>query len=406
MHGEAMTDRARPTDGPGPRLALRAFQEHPYAQLVLDRDGALLARNRAASALLGELAAELEAAGPSEVARLLEPGNGSGNGNGTGTGHGVTASLLIARALATDGPLPEVRTDLPPGCAAEAAWITVARLGGGDEGLLVELRPGRRDDRRRRTEPHWTEGPKVRIHALGRTRVESHEASLGGRWLENRTGRLLKFLVAERHRAVHADVIAEHLWPASGAAGIQSVRYFVHALRARLEPDRVPRSESPFVRFADGAYMLDRTRVVVDADELEAAVKAGRGALARGDAPAARTQLLWATALYEGEFLADEPYAEWARAERDRLHALVSDALRVLAALTRAEGDLDATSAHLVRLGELEPYDVDIHREIIALCRSRGRRSEALRRYTALRQRMLATFGEELDFTLADLAGA
>lgn len=395
MEGNATTDRARLTAGWGPRLALRAFEDHPYAQLVLDRDGAVLARNRAASELLGGLAAELDAAGPAGVARLLDVRNGHG--------HGVTASRLIAQALEADGPLPEIRTDLPPGCAAEAAWVTVARLGGGDDGVLVELRPGRGNDRRRRTEPHWTEGPKVRIQALGRTRVESPEASLGGRWLENRTGLLLKFLVAERHQAVHADVIAEHLWPDSGAAGLQSVRYFVHALRARLEPDRVPRSESPFVRFADGAYMLDRRRVVVDADEFERAVKAGRGALALGDPAAARSHLLRATALYEGEFLADEPYAEWARAERDRLHALVSEALRILSGLARADGDLDATAAHLERLGELEPYDVAVHREIIALCRSRGRRSEALRRYTALRQRMLATFGEELDFTLADV---
>jgi DNA-binding SARP family transcriptional activator len=58
----------------------------------------------------------------------------------------------------------------------------------------------------------------------------------------------------------------------------------------------------------------------------------------------------------------------------------------------------------LERLAELEPYDTEVHKRLIALAMRRGRRTEAVRRYNALRRRMIATFGEDLDFTLADVA--
>ena len=41
--------------------------------------------------------------------------------------------------------------------------------------------------------------------------------------------------------------------------------------------------------------------------------------------------------MYRGDFLADEPYAEWALHERDRLRDLAAGALRTLAEIeTRA----------------------------------------------------------------------
>jgi DNA-binding SARP family transcriptional activator len=107
--------------------------------------------------------------------------------------------------------------------------------------------------------------------------------------------------------------------------------------------------------------------------------------------------------MYRGDFLADEPYAEWALPERDRLRDLMGRALRTLAEIELRRGELaDATSA-LVRLGELEPFDLDVHRELFALLLRRGRRSETLRRYETLRRRMLATFDERLDFSLSQL---
>ena len=134
-------------------------------------------------------------------------------------------------------------------------------------------------------------------------------------------------------------------------------------------------------------------------------MRAGLDAAGSGDPEQARTQLEAGLALYGGDFLADEPYAEWATAERDRLRQLAARGLRALSDVQEQAGELDAATDTLDRLVAMDPYDLDVQRTLLALCLRRGRRTDAVRRYTALRRRMLGLFGEDLDFTLADVQG-
>src|SRR6185295_2392823 len=184
------------------------------------------------------------------------------------------------------------------------------------------------------------------------------------------------------------------------------VRHYIHQLREQLEPSRSGRGQSSLLTRDHGGYVLDRERVIVDADEFESEVAAGLSAVEAGDAERACRHLERAARMYGGDFLADEPYAEWAIAERDRLRTVAANALRALADLRLGSDDVEGALSDLERLVELEPYDVDVHRRLIELALRRGRRTEAVRRYNALRRRMLTTFGEELDFSLSDVAAA
>lgn len=224
---------------------------------------------------------------------------------------------------------------------------------------------------------------------LGETRVELDGECVAGPWLDQRPGLLLKFLLAKRGRTAKVDEIAEELWPGAGYAAMANVRYYVHVLRRTLEPQRGSRAQSLFVTCRAGGYALDRDRVSLDADEFECELEAGRPAQA--------------LALYRGEFLADEPYAAWAQNERQRLHELACDGYRELAETYLQEGAAVEAHRHLSRLAELLPYDEDVHRRLIALDLERGRRSDALRRYGALRSRLRREFGEDPSFTPADL---
>jgi len=380
----------------GAPLALRVLESYPYGIVVVHRDGRVMAHNPAAGRLMGALAGRLDDPDDRLFCEIL--------GGGT-EGTALDRVSLIEQALEENSPLPEVRVDLPAGASAPAAWVTVAPLGDNEDCVIAELRPGRAHDRRRRTTPHWTRGPQLRINALGRMRVESAEGPIGGNWLENRAGQVLKFLVVERHRAVSADEIVETLWEDARLGKVPGVRYYIHQLREQLEPNRSGRGQSSFITSAQGGYLLSPESVVVDVDEFEEHLEAGLAAAAAGDAVRACAELKLGLALYGGDFLADEPYAEWAFPERDRLRRVASDGLRKLAELHLARDALDDAAEDLERLADLEPYDPEVHKRLIALDLRRGRRTDAVRRYAALRRRMIATFGEDLDFTLADVAG-
>jgi DNA-binding SARP family transcriptional activator len=372
-------------------LAQKLFRLFPYGIVVLDHRGGILAANAEAREIL--IGQPDEEGVPLSCCGLL----------GCEAREGPLAGACVAQLVMDgEGRLPEMRLDLPAGRGT--VWVTAARLGDEGSQFVVQVRRGDPSDRRRRTEPHWRGSAELRIRALGRTRVESREGSIGGAWLEQRPGQLLKLLVCERHRVVPAEAIAAAIWPQGGPSALGNVRHFVHELRDRLEPGRPKRAPSSFVVSRQGGYTLDRARVRIDADEFERQLEAGLASYANGDTAAATEALSGGLALYEGDLFAEDPYAVWAIAERDRLRDLAARALRVLVELELRAGDLAAADLHIKRLAELEPYDTAVQKQLIEVCLRQGRRSEARRRYSALRMRMLHDFGEELDFELADLA--
>ena len=306
-------------------------------------------------------------------------------------------------ALAHEGPLPELRVDLP-GMAGRSVWVTGAPYGGSDPAVVLQVRPGVAGDRRRRTEPHWMGGVQLRVFTLGRTRVESGEGPLAGEWLGHRPGHVLKYLVTHRERVVPSDELIETFWPESGRKGVTNVRQAVHTLRDRLQPDRPKHGGSAFVASRSGGYELEHAFVWIDADDFEMSVREGLRAHLEGDAETAEAGLSRAVGLYRGDYLSEEIYAEWAFGERDRLREMAAQALRGLAEIKAAHGDLEGATEQLHRLGELEPYDMDVQRDLLRMLVRRGRHAEAARRHELLRRRYLKTFGEEPPLDLTEIA--
>jgi DNA-binding SARP family transcriptional activator len=318
----------------------------------------------------------------------------------------LTDTCLTELARRTGSALPEVRVDVPTTDGIRAMWVAAAPLLDlDDQHVVLQLRPGVAEDRRRRTDPHWMTGPRLRIRVLGGTIVESAEGSIGGEWLDQRTGQLLKYLIAERHRAVHVDEIGESIWPGADFAIAGSVRYYIHALRRRLEPQRGRREPSAFIFSSSGSYRLNLDNIVLDADEFEKHMTAGLAALER-DRRTAATEIELGMSIYRGDFLADSPYADWATLERHRLHGLACMGLRSLADIRLEAHMADSAARALEQLATLQPYDESVHRQLMELDIMRGCRSDAVRRYASLRTRIRRTFGHDPNFTPADLANS
>ena len=358
---------ARPTRrrAPAPRmLAADAFDLLPHAVMVCDSRGRVVATN---VRLRHELPAA-NAAGATCCALL-----------------GCGADCITASALERGDVLDEVMVESPYG----RFRVSAAPLYRDSSHVVVELRPERRA----------VSESTLRVFTLGPLRVESTSGALAGEWLEQRAGQLLRYLACERRRIAPADAIAEAIWPQAGPSAANSVRHFVHVLREHLEPDR-PRGEpSSYVVCRRGGYAL--SAAWIDADEFESEARYGMAALAAGDVRAAELRLMRAAQLYQGDFLCDEPYAEWALAERELLRAMAGDVLRALADI---RGDGPDAAACLERLADMEPFDTDVQRRLLTAWLREGRRSRAARHYETFRWRLMREFGERPGFELSELA--
>ena len=370
------------------------FERSPTGSLTVDAEGRILGANPAARELLGEAL----------------PSNGNGNGHGNGHRHPTCCEILSCGrpdtalagtcitklALGTqDGALPEIRVDVAqPAGEPRSVWLIAAPLDAGPVKVVVQLRPGVAGDRRRRTEPHWVRGPQLRIHTLGRTRVESGESPLPGEWLLHRPGQVLKYLITQRGRPVPMDELVEVFWPGAGASA-SNVRQAIHTLRERLEPARTGHGKSTFVVARKGGYEIDVANVWIDADEFEEAATAGFSALVRGEREDAERHLLRALQLHGGDFLAEERYAEWAVAERDRLRDVAARVLRELTTLRLDTDDLEGAMEHLRPLAELQPLNLDVQEQLVKLMLQRGMHDQAARRLEVVRHRYRRTFGSE-----------
>jgi DNA-binding SARP family transcriptional activator len=359
----------------------QVFERLPHGLAVVEPSRAIRAANAALRDLLGL------APGPTTCRAALACRPAAAGRPATGCG----GACVVERALTPGEDVVDAPVLLPGGERALLSAVAV-----GDEGVMLEvvaLRPAR---------PRGEGGPAARIEVLGPVRVHTAAGFESGGWLDQRPGQLLRFLVASRGRSAPVDDIAEAIWPNAARTSVNTTRHLVHVLRGLLEPERPPGRASSCIVSVRGGYALDGARVVVDADEFAAAAGAALARLAAGD-PGAPAALEAALARYGGDFLADEPYAEWARDERERLRAVAERLLRALADLAAARDDLGAATAYVERLALMEPFDSDVHRRLLALCLREGARGRAVRHYRAFADRLEHTLGTSPDFTLEDL---
>ncbi|HVD38677.1 MAG TPA: BTAD domain-containing putative transcriptional regulator [Solirubrobacterales bacterium] len=392
--------------GAGPRLGPERvvavpefFERFPYGLTIAEPEGTVISMNHLARRLL------LPAGGSPATSYSCCELICSRLGSILGTG------CIGERAVANGRDLPEVRIDIDGERLQTSAWVTASTLGAERSLVLFHLRPGRPNDRRRRTRQGWhgdSEGgltAQLKVHTLGRFSVEGQSGPLNGDWLDQLPGQVFKYLVSERRRLLASDQIVEALWPGTGPEeGRNRLRFHIHALRERIEPGRGEGEGQAFVSSRRGGYMFDTALAWVDADEFEREARAGLGVPEENPA-SALPHLLRASELYRGDFMVEERYSEWAREERERLRELAGRALRTCVQLQIASGDLEAAVDPARRLAELEPYDADSQRLVIDLCLRRGRKTEAMRRYMTYRKQVIDLFGEPPPFDVAEIAG-
>ncbi len=243
----------------------------------------------------------------------------------------------------------------------------------------------------------------IKISLLGEFRVMRDGVLLGSEeWDRQKTRSLLKLLLTRPGRVFSRDEIFEALWPdTSPEAAERSLRVTVSLLRRILEPDLERGSESRYVRRQRPGYLFDREAgCEVDLWEFQERQAKGEAAQESGRIDEAIEEYREALDLVRGEYLAEDPYEEWAMEARgewlERRLSVLSSLSECLALQGRYTVAVEVCNEAVA----LDGFREDLHRRLMLYHYSAGEQALALRAFRSyagtLKEEIGATPSPEL----------
>jgi DNA-binding SARP family transcriptional activator/Flp pilus assembly protein TadD len=243
----------------------------------------------------------------------------------------------------------------------------------------------------------------IKICLFGEFRVLREGIPIGrGGWDRQKTRSLLKLLLTRPGRVFSRDEILDALWPETPPeAAERSLRVTVSLLRRTLEPDLERGSESRYIRRSRPGYLFDPdANCEVDCWEFEERQARGQEAQESGRIEEAIEQYQGALDLVRGEFLAEDPYEEWAMEARgewlERRLSILASLSECLALRGRYSEAVEICNKAMA----LDEFREDLHRRLMLYHYCAGEQALALRafrRYARkLREQMGAAPSPEL----------
>jgi predicted ATPase/DNA-binding SARP family transcriptional activator len=198
---------------------------------------------------------------------------------------------------------------------------------------------------------------------------------------------LLAYLVLEQ-RPHHRASLATLLWPLDAEASARnSLRQALYELR-KLFGDRDD-LDTPFLLVTRQSVQFNlNVDYILDVADFLRYIQQG--------------QLEQAVSLYQGDLLAglsceSEPFEEWLRLTRARLHNQAVDACFKLTDQALQQGDLVRARTYAERQLALELWREEAHRQLMSALALSGERSTALAQYETCRRALAEELGVEPD---------
>jgi DNA-binding SARP family transcriptional activator len=218
--------------------------------------------------------------------------------------------------------------------------------------------------------------PQLRMHLLGGFRAErvGVEWPVSG-WRRRTAKTLTKLLATCPDHRLHREQVLDILWPGVEVeSALNSFGKALHAARRALEPELLPRESSAYLRLTDSMVALKTEHVWIDADHFE---RLADSALRQGGVAAYESAL----AAYGGELLPEDRYEDWCAERRSHLAELHIRLLLGLAEALERRGSRGAAAARLREVLQHDPAREEVHRLLMVLYASAGRRDQAVRQF-------------------------
>jgi SARP family transcriptional regulator, regulator of embCAB operon len=231
--------------------------------------------------------------------------------------------------------------------------------------------------------------PLLAVHFLGTFRVVINgvEVDTASR---RRSRDVLAYLLAHRHRPVPRDVLMDVFWPAAEPDAARNNVHVALSLARRALEDAWP---GPVIERCFAGYRIsDQVDVWSDVEHFEECCRAGWSADRAVDR---ETALRWyeaACQLYEGDFLAEEPYTDWAGSPRDRLRLQAVEIQTRLVDLYIERADYGPAILLGRQILALDPCNEQVHRRLMTCYTETGQRHMALSQYRRMASILWETF--------------
>lgn len=220
------------------------------------------------------------------------------------------------------------------------------------------------------------------VETLGQLRVIRNKEELNDKsWGRDKALQLFEFLVTARNRmALHKEQIIARIWEdASQKEGDNNFKVALHGINKALEPERKSRTEPKYISRQGLTYRLKKEIVWIDVDAVDELIQFANEQL-EINVDLSILALKEATKLFQGIYLPNRIYEDWATVERERLQVLILGAYILLGELL-----LDSNPLESIRLAQnalqMDQTWEDAHRLLMNAYMHKGNRPSAIKAY-------------------------
>lgn len=234
----------------------------------------------------------------------------------------------------------------------------------------------------------------LRVYTFGRFGLVGAGAGIDiAKWPRRHAAILFKYLVAHLGRLVHRERLIEMLWPeADERQGRERLKVTVYALRKGLRAAGVT---TDVLETVGQSYGLKKSAIWVDREVYERLINQGSKLERQKQHDEAIRCFEQAQRLYLGNYMSDEPYADWCAEDRERLLEIHLDLLARLSRLYAGRGDY-AKAAQSCRTALVhEPCRESFHRTLMEILVRLGRADWAIAQFHRCERLLAEQLGVE-----------
>ncbi len=231
-------------------------------------------------------------------------------------------------------------------------------------------------------------------YVLGAFRISLNDDPIVN-WPSGRGRALLKYLLVHHDHPTPRDVLMDLLWPeASPEDARNSLNVAMHGLRQAFRSV----TDQPIVLFQrdDATYRLNPDLALwLDIGEFERLVATGRQHEESGLFSAAVAGYEQAASLYQGDFMAEDPYEDWPMLQREQLRLAYLDMLERLGQIYFSQGQYGACATLCQQILARDNCREDAHCRLMRCYSRQSQHHMALRQYQSCIKALADELGVE-----------